>query len=117
MGLGVYVGSLTRYYVGDWLLIAQQVGEQMDMKVTVVRTEPEPAEAITDPAAVLDTALRWQSRLCGALGGAQEWAERADLHYWSDKPGWDGFGGMGMLDAYGQRHVLWPDTAADPHSR
>jgi hypothetical protein len=70
MGLDVYVGSLTRYYVGDWLLIAHQVGEQMDMKVTVVRTEPEPADAITDPAAVLDTVLRWLSRLCGALGGA-----------------------------------------------
>ena len=114
MGLDVYVGSLTRYYVGDWLLIAQQVGEQMDMKVTVVRTEPEPADAITDPAAVLDTALRWQSRLCGALGGAQAWAERADLPYWTDKPGWDGFGGMVLLAAYDERPDLWPESAEDP---
>src|SRR5258708_1590693 len=86
----------------------------MDMKVTVVRTEPEPADAITDPAAVLDTVLRWQSRLCGALGGAQAWAERADLPYWTDKPGWDGFGGMVLLAAYDERPDLWPESAEDP---
>src|SRR5258708_25787997 len=77
MGLGVYVGPLTRYHMGDWLLIAQQAGEQLGMKVTIVRTRPEPADAITDPAAGLDALLGWQSRLCAALGGPQPRAEPA----------------------------------------
>ncbi len=114
MGLGVYVGPLTRYHMGDWLLIAQQAGEQLGMKVTIVRTRPEPADAITDPAAVLDAVLGWQSRLCAALGGAQPWAERAGLPYWTDKPGWDGYGGLVLLAAYDERPDLRPEAGEDP---
>src|SRR5260221_13827342 len=113
MGLGVYVGPLTRYHMGDWGLIAQQAGEQLGMKVPIVRPRPEPADAITDPAAVLDAVLGWQSRLCAALGGAAVARTRRPA-YWTDKPGWDGYGGLVLLAAYDERPDLRPEAGEDP---
>ena len=31
MGLDLYVGSLTRYFVGDWELMAQKVARELGM--------------------------------------------------------------------------------------
>lgn len=36
MGLDVYVGTLTRYYSGDWELITQRVGRELGLTVEVV---------------------------------------------------------------------------------
>jgi hypothetical protein len=42
MGLDVYVGSLTRYYTGDWETIVQQAGREMGLEVRVERPRSSP---------------------------------------------------------------------------
>ncbi|MBI5366610.1 MAG: hypothetical protein HZA54_06205, partial [Planctomycetes bacterium] len=58
MGLDVYVGTLTRYYTGDWKTIIQQVGERSGMTVEVIRAHAPP-DAVRDPAAVRRAVLAW----------------------------------------------------------
>jgi len=51
MGLDIYVGTLTRYYAGDWQTIVRQSAEGMGMEVQVVRPSV-PADVVTDPAEI-----------------------------------------------------------------
>jgi hypothetical protein len=70
MGLDVYVGSLTRYYAGQWETIVQQAGRQIGFDVQVVRTQPEAGAAITDPDEIRTGILRWRTALGQALAKA-----------------------------------------------
>lgn len=108
MGLDVYVGPLTRYTLGDWLTVVQQAMRAAGHEARVVRAEPEPDDVITDPAVVSDVVRSWRASLLGALGSPQGWADEADLPYWTDKPDWDGYGGMVLLAAYDERPELRP---------
>jgi len=40
MGLDVYVGPLSRYTLGDWLTIVQQVMQAQGRTVQIIRTSP-----------------------------------------------------------------------------
>jgi hypothetical protein len=42
MGLDVYVGSLTRYYAGDWELIAQQAAREIGVPLQICARTPTP---------------------------------------------------------------------------
>jgi hypothetical protein len=118
MGLDLYVGPLTRYHLGDWLTVMQQVGEQMGYNVRVVRAdEQQEEERVTDPDVVLDAVHEWQQWLGGALGNPVGWPESPTQQYWTDKPDWDGFGAVVLLAAYDERPDLRPFTeerADDP---
>ncbi len=108
MGLDVYVGPLTRYTLGDWLTIVQQAGRASGHDVQIVRTTPVPADAITDLAVVTDAVESWQRGLLAALGAGEPWPDQAGLPYSTDKPDWDGYGGLVLLAAYDERLDLRP---------
>jgi len=103
--MDVYVGPLTRYTLGDWLTVAQQVGMANGYHVQVLR--PEAADP-ADPADVQTAVSGWQLELLEALGGGTPWSDRPDLPYWTDKPDWDGYGGLVLLAAYAECPDLAP---------
>src|SRR4051812_30559201 len=109
MGLDIYVGPLTRYHLGDWLTIVQQAGQSSGTPVQVVRSQPEAEDKITDPQTVLAAVRDWQTGMGSGLGVALNWAEAADLPYWTDKPDWDGYGGVVLLAAYNEQPTLTPN--------
>ena len=100
MGLDLYVGSLTRYHVGDWLTIVQQAGLLTDPTVEINK--------IIDPDAVLQNVLRWQSALGEALRRQVDWPEDDGLPYWTDRPGKDGYGAVVLLAAYDEQPAHRP---------
>ena len=108
MGLDVYVGSFTRYYTHDWETVVQQAGRLQGVTVNVIRTEPEPADRITDPAEINAGIIRWRTGVNMALRNADavsadiDWDERADAPYFTDKPAWDCFGALNLLAAYAE---------------
>jgi hypothetical protein len=111
MGLDLYVGPLTRYHLGDWLTIMQQIGAQNGMDVQIVRANEE-EDRETDPQVVYDAVQEWRQWFGDELGSPLDWPEDPAQRYWTDKPDWDGFGAILLLAAYDERPDLRPFTEA-----
>jgi hypothetical protein len=115
VGLDVYVGSLVRYTAGDWLTVVQQAGLAQGVPVEVIRTD-QSADVVTDLEEISEAVAHFQASLGGGLGLPCDWPEGADLPYWTDKPDWDGYGGLVLLAAYDERPDLRPNaTEASGH--
>jgi len=100
VGLDVYVGTLTRYVVGDWELTVEAAGRELGIPVRVERAEPEPEDAIRDPDLVREAVLDWRADLEEALGTDLSWSEADEMPYFTDKPDWHGYFGLLSLAAH-----------------
>ena len=115
MGLDVYVGSLTRYYVEGPADVVGRVARHQGMV-----PDGQPAEAV-----IRSAMLRWRDGLRRWLGdrldGPLDWDESGPAPCFTDKPGWDGYGGTLLLAAHDEHPELpppalvsadWPDDPA-----
>jgi hypothetical protein len=115
MGLDVYVGSLTRYYVEGPADVVDRVARHQAMVV-----DGQPAEDV-----IRSAVLRWREGLNRWLGdrldGPLDWDESGPAPCFTDKPGWDGYGGALLLAAHDEHPELpppalvsadWPDDPA-----
>jgi hypothetical protein len=112
MGLDVYVGSLTRYYLHDWETVIQQLGREQGIPVEIRHSEPSPPDELKDAAEIRETVSRWRAglkqALHGTVGDPFDWDESPDAPYFTDKPDWDGYGGMLLLAAHDENPQLKP---------
>lgn len=109
MGLDIYVGSLTRYYLGDWETIIQQWGRENGTEVRVVRA-PQMKRSLLDrvrdffrpigPKAAARAVEQWRVQIERRLGVPVSWNDAPDAAYFTDKPDWDGFGALLLWAAY-----------------
>ena len=104
MGLDVYVGSLTRYYSGDWETVVARAAREQGMGFEVIRSNPDPPDKIIDPAVISQAVDAWRNSLEKGLGSALPgglfWDERAQADYFTDKPDWVGYAGLVLLAAH-----------------
>jgi len=111
MSLDVYVGSLTRYYVGDW----QSVGDKT----------AQPGKIKKDCERIGKAVLAWREvlgrSLAPHLGEPLGWDESEVAPWFTARPGWDGFGSLVLWAAYAEQPTLrrpaalpkeWDDDAA-----
>ncbi len=116
MGLDVYVGSLTRYYVEGAADGVERIARHQGMAVD----DGQDAEEVIRAAVV-----RWRDGLSRWLGDRLEapldWDESGPAPCFTDKPGWDGYGGALLLAAHDEHPELppparvsadWPDDPA-----
>ena len=123
MGLDVYVGSLTRYYAGEWELRAQVVARELGATINVVRRH-DPPDAVRDPDKIRPVVLAWRDGLTSGLGdhltAPLDWDESPAAPYFSDKPTWDCYADLVMWAAYDEQsqlsrpHVHVEDWSSDP---
>jgi hypothetical protein len=103
MGLDIYVGSFTRYYAGDWELIAARAARELGAEFNVIR-HYDPPEALRDPEEIRPLVLEWRNGLSESLASSLaeplDWREDADARYFTDKPAWDGYQGLLLWTAY-----------------
>ena len=115
MGLDVYVGSLTRYYVEGPADVVDRVARHQG-----VVPDGQAAEEV-----IRSAVLRWRDGLnrwlAGRLDGPLDWDESGPAPCFTDKPGWDGYGGVLLLAAHDEHPELpaparvsadWPDDPA-----
>ena len=116
MGLDVYVGSLTRYYVESSADVVERIARHQGMAVS----DGQDAEEVIRAAVVgwRDGLSRW---LGDRLDGPLDWDESGPAPCFTDKPGWDGYGGALLLAAHDEHPELpapaqvsadWPDDPA-----
>jgi hypothetical protein len=116
VGLDVYVGSLTRYYVAGPADVVERIARHQGLPVT----EGLEAEEVIRAAVVCwrDGLSRW---LGDRLTGPLDWDESAPAPCFTDKPGWDGYGGALLLAAHDEHPEVpppavvsadWPDDPA-----
>jgi hypothetical protein len=110
MGLDIYVGSLTRYYSGDWELIAQQAAREMGVPLQIVRSQKDPADAIRDPGAIPPVVKQWRDQLSESLSehlsAPLDRNEEPDAPYFTDKPAWDCYSDLPLWAAYSEHPDL-----------
>lgn len=109
MGLDIYVGSFTRYYSGDWELVAARVARELGADFQVVRQHDSP-DAIRDPKQIRPVILEWRDGLSASLGPhlpePLDWDETQEAPYFTDKPSWDGYQGLLLWAAYQENSDL-----------
>jgi hypothetical protein len=116
VGLDVYVGSLTRYYVESSADVVERIAHHRGMAVS----DGQDAEEVIRAAVV-----GWRDGLSRSLGdrldGPLDWDESGPAPCFTDKPGWDGYGGTLLLAAHDEHPELptpaqvsadWPDDLA-----
>ena len=106
MALDVYVGPLTRYYMGNWESAGESAGRESGPRHRIGRAQ----EGGRVQASVLDWRQRLRASLANALEGRIEisldWEEAADGRYFTGRPGWDGFGSLVLWAAYAEHPAL-----------
>jgi hypothetical protein len=101
VGLDVYVGSLTRYYVESSADVVERIAHHRGMAVS----DGQDAEEVIRAAVV-----GWRDGLSRSLGdrldGPLDWDESGPAPCFTDKPGWDGYGGTLLLAAHDEHPEL-----------
>lgn len=106
MGLDIYAGTLSRYYMRNWKTITQQFCEENGMQYSQIH--PTSSEENHASATETESTVKqWQEQLVNALKssgveGAKGWVEDYDTKpYYTNKPDWDAFGAL-LLFATGK---------------
>lgn len=99
MGLDIYAGTLSRYYMRNWKTITQQFCEENGMQYSQIH--PTGYEEENGTATETENQVRlWQEQLVNALksSGAKEvkvWQDDHDTKpYYTHKPDWDALGAL-----------------------
>jgi hypothetical protein len=103
MGLDVYVGSLTRYYAGDWETVVQRFGRESGMPVKVIRPN-DPEDAIRNPEIIRPAVIEWRNNISKhlkhSLPESLDWNEDEGAPYFTDKPTWDCYSSLLIWTAH-----------------
>src|SRR4029450_9160718 len=111
MGLDVYVGSLTRYYVAGPADVVERIARHQD----VPATDGLEAEDVIRAGVVRgrEGLTRW---LGDRLAGPLDWDESGPAPCFTGKPGWDGYGGTLLLAAHDEHPELAPAAGGSADS-
>lgn len=108
MALDVYVGSLTRYYAGEWENHAGRVARRRGAPRPVVR--PSGPLALEDRESLHPAVMAWRKALAQSMGdrvtASLDWDETPAAPYFTGRPGWDGFGSLVLWAAYAEHPTL-----------
>lgn len=108
MGLDIYAGTLTRYYSHNWKNKVQQIAEANGQKCVMTYgfgNEIKPVEDKAELMEIRDTICQWAENLAAGLEQIGEpmphplWDEINERDYFTDKPDWEAFGALVMLQA------------------
>jgi hypothetical protein len=104
MALDVYVGSLTRYYAGDWKSIADKKGKRTRPRTGAMRAGADPGK---ESERIRKAVLAWREGMKRALrqhlSEPLDWAETNEAPWFTGRPGWDGFGSLVLWAAYAEQ--------------
>ena len=112
MGLDIYAGTLTRYYIRNWKTITQQFSEQYGFNYKVIRqSEDGQREQTARAEDVYNIVCQWKNRIENYIGSGGKWAEDYDkTPYYTDKPDWDAYNALRLVIAFKSQGKDFPNT-------
>lgn len=121
MAVDLYVGPLTRYYLGDWENVGQRWAREHGVPYKVVRPSDEEGESearLLDPNILRGAICDWREVLIEGLGDhlnePLEWEESPGAPYFTDRPHWDGYAGLLLLAAHEENPEIDPPETVSP---
>src|SRR5215470_11738193 len=109
MALDVYVGSLTRYYAGEWESVAEKTARERGAAPELAPLASAPGH-VRDPQTLQPAIQAWRLLLSESLGSnitwPLDWNESLEEPYFTGRPGWDGFGSLVLWAAYAEHPTL-----------
>jgi len=133
VGLDVYVGSLARYYSREWETVVERYSREHGIPHTTIYADqvaqPEqksfvgrlkgllkggaaaapPKPQFPSWDLVAEAVPKWQGGFARALDDPGfAWDDSREAPYFTDKPGWDGHGGLVLLAAYDEHPEATP---------
>ena len=105
MGLDIYSGKLTRYYSRNWKPIVQRMAVENGQKSVITDGDGNEIKPIEDKAEIEDirtTVTRWIDNIAVTIDMPEPsplWDETSECDYYTDKPDWEAFGALIMLQA------------------
>lgn len=124
MAVDLYVGTLTRYYTGQWENVVQKAAREQGLKYQVIRPTGDNSDAVTDPSEAEIAIQHWQQNVSNALkesGGTSgaTWQEGMTPPYFTDRIGWDPLFALILWASYIEREAappskISPDMMNDP---
>jgi hypothetical protein len=109
MALDVYVGSLTRYYAGNWQNVADRIARERGGSTEA--GQPGVAGAPKkDRDRIQASILTWRRTLDAALAPhlaePLAWNESPEAPWFTGRPDWNGFGALVLWAAYAEQPTL-----------
>lgn len=105
MGLDIYAGKLTRYYSRNWKTIVQQLAEEKGQKCVMTDGCGNEIQSIQDKTEIdriRETVTGWADNIAANIDlplPTPLWDETSECGYYTDKPDWEAFGALVMLEA------------------
>jgi hypothetical protein len=108
MALDVYVGSLARYYAGEWESIAEKAARERGAPFRIARPggPDRPKGPQTMQAAIETWRLALSTSLGSSIARPLDWDDTLEAPYFTGRPGWDGFGSLVLWAAYAEHPSL-----------
>lgn len=106
MGLDIYSGKLTRYYSRNWKTITQQLSEENGYKCMMINGCGNAIESVKNKKEIeqiREAITEWANFIAATFDlplPTPLWDETTECDYYTDKPDWEAFGALVMLQAY-----------------
>lgn len=114
MGLDIYSGKLVRYYSRNWKTIVQQLSEENGQKCVMTDgcgNEIKPVEDKAGMEQIREAVCEWADNLASIIDPSLPtplWDEVTESDYYTDKPDWEAYGALVMLQACRSLHRPLP---------
>ncbi|WP_442511090.1 hypothetical protein SH528x_002755 [Novipirellula sp. SH528] len=114
MAFDIYVGGFSRYFSREWENVVQKYARESGTHYQMIGPDGPPQAANWDEVA--EAVTHWKAAINNGLGSsiseAIDWDESPNAPYFTDRPGYEGYGALLVWAAHAERGTQ-PPTSYD----
>ena len=115
MAFDIYVGGFARFFAREWENVVQKWARESGTHYEMIGPDGPPQPANWDEVA--EAVSHWKAAINNGLGSnistPIDWDESSDAPYFTDRPGYDGYGALLVWAAHAERGTKPPDSYSE----